>query len=98
PRVPLSLSKVAPGAPSIVWHEVALTGGTAAQFSEQITALEPLLARVWQARHSPKTGNPVYERPAAIVLYREDFRFLLDAIVPRQGRARADYDLVIASQ
>ena len=85
-------------ATSLAWHEVALTGGTAAEFSEQITALEPLLTRVWQARHSPKTGNPVYERPAAIVIYREDFRFLLDDVVPRQGRARADYDLVIASQ
>ena len=85
-------------ATSLAWHEVALTGGTGAEFSEQIAALEPLLARVWQARHSPKTGNPVYERPAAIVIYREDFRFLLDDVVPRQGRARADYDLIIASQ
>jgi hypothetical protein len=85
-------------ATSLAWHEVALTGNSAAEFSEQIAALEPLLARVWQARHSPKTGNPVYERPAAIVIYREDFRFLLDDIIPRQGRARADYDLVIASQ
>ena len=91
---PKSLS----GATSIVWHEVALTGGTAAEFSEQIEALEPLLAKVWQARHSPKTGNPVYERPAALVIYRDDYRFLLDDIIPRQGRARADYDLVIASQ
>jgi hypothetical protein len=85
-------------AASLAWQEVALTGRTAAEFSEQIAALEPLLARVWQARHSPKTGNPVYERPAAIIVYREDFRFLLDDVVPRQGRARADYDLVIASQ
>jgi hypothetical protein len=85
-------------ATSLAWQEVALRGSTAAEFSEQIAALEPLLARVWQARHSPKTGNPVYERPAAIVIYREDFRFLLDDVVPRLGRARADYDLVIASQ
>jgi len=85
-------------ATSLAWHEVGLVGGTAAQFSEQIAALEPLLGRVWQARHSPKTGNPVYERPAAIVIYREDFRFLLNGIIPQQGRARADYDLVIASQ
>jgi hypothetical protein len=85
-------------ATSLAWQEVALTGRTAAEFSEQIAALEPVLARVWQARHSPKTGNPVYERPAAIIIYREDFRFLLDDVVPRQGRARADYDLVIASQ
>ena len=86
------------GATSLLWHEVALTGSTAAEFSEQITAIEPLLAKVWQARHSPKTGNPVYERPVALVIYRDDFRFLLDEVIPAQGRARADYDLVIASQ
>jgi hypothetical protein len=91
---PKSLS----AATSLVWHEVALTGSTAAEFSEQIEALEPFLAKVWQARHSPKTGNPVYERPVALVIYRDDFRFLLDDVIPRQGRARADYDLVIASQ
>jgi hypothetical protein len=90
--------KALAAATSLVWHEVALTGGTAAEFSEQIEALEPFLAKVWQARHSPKTGNPVYERPVALVIYRDDFRFLLDDVVPRQGRARADYDLVIASQ
>jgi hypothetical protein len=90
--------KALAAATSLVWHEVALTGGTAAEFSEQIEALEPFLAKVWQARHSPKTGNPVYERPVALVIYRDDFRFLLDDVIPRQGRARADYDLVIASQ
>jgi hypothetical protein len=90
--------KALAAATSLVWHEVALTGSTAAEFSEQIEALEPFLAKVWQARHSPKTGNPVYERPVALVIYRDDFRFLLDGVIPRQGRARADYDLVIASQ
>jgi len=85
-------------ATSLVWQEVALSGHTAAEFSEQIEALEPFLARQWQARHSAKTGNPVYERPVALVLYRDDFRFLLDDVIPRQGRARADYDLIIASQ
>jgi hypothetical protein len=85
-------------ATSYLWHEVALTGTTAHEFSEQITALEPFLAKNWQARHSPKTGNPIYDRPVALVLYREDFRFLLDDVIPRQGKARADYDLVIASQ
>ena len=91
---PMSLS----AATTLAWHEVALTGNTAAEFSEQIEALEPLLAKVWQARHSPKTGNPIYERPVALVIYRDDYRFLLDDVIPRQGRARADYDLVIASQ
>ncbi|HWB47413.1 MAG TPA: hypothetical protein VG900_18430 [Hyphomicrobiaceae bacterium] len=90
--------KALSAATSLVWHEVALAGSTAAEFSDQINALEPVLAKIWQARHSPKTGNPIYERPAALVIYRDDFRFLLNDIIPQQGRARADYDLVIASQ
>jgi hypothetical protein len=32
------------------------------------------------------------------VLYRDDYRFLLDDVIPRRGQTRADYDLVIASQ
>ena len=85
-------------ATSLVWHEVALSGTTAHEFGEQIAALEPFLAKNWQARHSAKTGNPIYERPVALVIYREDFRFMLDEVIPRQGKARAGYDLVIASQ
>jgi hypothetical protein len=85
-------------ATSMVWHEAALTGTTSHDFSEQIAALEPFLAKSWQARHSPKTGNPVYENPVALVLYREDYRFLLENVIPRRGEGRADYDMVIASQ
>ena len=85
-------------ATSMVWHEAALTGSTSHDFSEQIAALEPFLAQNWQARHSPKTGNPVYENPVALVLYRDDYRFLLESVLPRRGEGRADYDMVIASQ
>jgi SAM-dependent methyltransferase len=91
PRSPAS-------ADSLVWQEVALTGGTSAEFTEQITALKPFLAQHWQAKHSEKTGNPIYERPVALIIYRSDFRFLLDQIIPRSGKTRADFDLVIASQ
>jgi SAM-dependent methyltransferase len=97
-EAPWLAPKAVSAATSLVWQEVALTGGTAAGFSEQIEALEPLLARVWQARHSAKTGNAIYERPVALVIYRDDFRFMLDGVIPHQGGARADYDLVIASQ
>ena len=97
-EAPWLAPKSVSAATSLEWHEVALTGTTAHDFSEQIGALEPFLAKNWQARHSPKTGNPVYERPVALVLYRDDFRFLLDDVIPKQGKARADYDLVIASQ
>ena len=83
---------------AFIWKEVALTGGTSSDFSDQITALEPFLAENWQARHSAKTGNPIYERPVALVIYRDDYRFLLNESIPRPGKTHADYDLVIASQ
>jgi SAM-dependent methyltransferase len=85
-------------ASSLVWHELPLTGTTAHRFESQITDLEPFLAENWKAGVSPKTGNPVYERPVVLVIYREDHKFLLDPILPRPGGTMASYDLVIASQ
>ncbi len=85
-------------ASSLVWHEMPLTGKTAYSFQEQITGLEPFLAENWKARVSPKTGNPVYERPVVLVIYREDHKFLLDPIIPKPGGMAANYDLIIASQ
>jgi hypothetical protein len=82
-------------ASSLVWHEAALTGTTAHSFEEQITALEPFLAENWRASVSPKTGNPVYERPVVLVIHRADHRFLLDAVLPRPGGTVANYDLVM---
>jgi hypothetical protein len=97
-EAPWLAPKALAAATSLLWQEVSLKGTTAHEFSEQIAALEPFLGKYWQARHSPRSGNPIYERPVALVLYREDFHFLLDDAIPTQGRARADYDLVIASQ
>jgi hypothetical protein len=85
-------------ASSMVWHEVALTGTSAHQFEQQITDLVPFLSQNWKAAVSPKTGNPVTERPVVLIIYREDHRFLLDPIIPRPGGTVANYDLVIASQ
>jgi hypothetical protein len=85
-------------AAGLVWHEVALRGSTAAEFDEQISDLQTFLSENWRARVSAKSGNPVYEKPVVLVIYREDCRFLLDGVLPRRGSVRADYDLVIASQ
>jgi SAM-dependent methyltransferase len=85
-------------ASSMVWQEVPLSGYSAYRFEQQITDLVPFLSRNWKAGVSAKTGNPVYERPVVLVLYREDHRFLLDPLVPRPGGAVANYDLVMASQ
>jgi hypothetical protein len=84
-------------ATSLVWHEVALSGNTSHEFEEQITVLQSFLAQNWTARVS-KSGNPIYDRPVVLVIYRDDQRFLLDSVVPKRGQSRADYDLVIASQ
>lgn len=84
-------------ATSLVWHEVALAGNTSNEFEDQVTALQSFLGKHWRAK-AGKHGNPVYERPAVLVIYREDQRFLLDPVIPKRGHAYADYDLVIASQ
>jgi hypothetical protein len=85
-------------ASSMVWHELRLTGNSAYRFDSQIADLEPFLADAWKAGVSRKTGNPVYERPVVLVIYREDHKFLLDPLLPRPGGTMAGYDLVIASQ
>ncbi len=82
---------------AFVWKEVALQGSCSHDFAQQMVELEPFLSDNWQARIS-KHGNPVYERPVVLVLYREDHRFLLDPVIPRLGQARADFNLVVASQ
>jgi SAM-dependent methyltransferase len=85
-------------ATSLVWHEERLRGTTSHDFEEQITRLQPFLSENWTARVSRTSGNPVYEKPVVLALYRDDYRFLLDHVRPRRGVSVADYDLVIASQ
>src|SRR5215472_4973590 len=85
-------------ATSLVWHELSLTGNTAHEFEAQITDLQPFLAEHWRALVSPTSGNPIYEKPVVLVIFREDHKFLLDQVRPRRGVSHADYDLVIASQ
>ena len=85
-------------ATSLVWHELSLTGSTAHEFETQITELGPFLADNWRALMSRTSGNPVYEKPVVLVIYREDHKFLLDQVRPRRGFTDAEYDLVIASQ
>lgn len=83
---------------ALVWREVGLEGSSAHSFEQQIEDLRPFLSDVWRAKVSPATGVPVYERPVVLVLYRSDHRFLLEPALPKRDGARADFDLVIASQ
>ncbi|WP_051389950.1 hypothetical protein [Bradyrhizobium sp. Ec3.3] len=97
-EAPYLSASLASRASKLVWHEVALSGRTAAEYERQINDLEPFLAQHWKASVSKKSGNPIYERPVVLVLYLQSCRFLLDRVIPRQGAIMADYDLVIASQ
>ncbi len=94
---PWLTTRSAAAASSFVWKECALTGNTAHEFGEQIADLSPFLVENWQTRIS-KRGNPVYDRPVVLILYREDHKFLLDQIIPQRGATRADFDLIMASQ
>jgi hypothetical protein len=97
-EAPWLTAKSPAAANSMVWREVSLTGNSSADFERQIGELQPFLNENWRASVSPKSGNPVYERPIAVVIYREDHRFMLDPIIPHPGRTEANFDLIIASQ
>lgn len=80
------------------WWDVPLEGETAHDFSRQIGELDEILQQGWQTKSSPKTGNPVYVKPSALVLYRKDHAFSLNELIPQRGDRMGDYDLVIAAQ
>ena len=82
----------------VAWLEVPLKGSTTAEFERQILDLQPFLDANWRTRLSAATGRLLPETPAVVVLYREDCRFILEDVIPREGAAAADFDLVLASQ
>ncbi|HEX2152388.1 MAG TPA: hypothetical protein VHL52_00215 [Acidimicrobiia bacterium] len=82
----------------VVWREVALEGDTTHDFATQIRDLFDPLADDWKVETSPKTGNPVYVRPAVVVIYRADHEFILRSMIPRSDMAPGSYDLIIAAQ
>jgi len=85
-------------AAALNWQEVRLTGNCAHEYAEQIEQLGPTLNYGWETKPSPKTGNPVYQRPSILILYRDDHKFPLDSVIPKPGRTFESYDLILASQ
>lgn len=85
------------------WKEVVLTGGSSHEFDEQLKDVQHEIADIWQTKQSQTTGNPIYDEPSVLVIYREDHRFVLDQAIPRPSNpgfaeTLPGYDLVIASQ
>ncbi len=97
-EAPRLMPRDAQQAAALHWQEVRLTGSTAHEYAEQIEDLGPSLASGWQTTPSPRTGNPLVVRPSVLVIYREDHKFLLDAVIPKPGRIFEHYDLILASQ
>ncbi|MBN9002696.1 MAG: hypothetical protein J0H75_11760 [Rhizobiales bacterium] len=97
-EAPWLAPRAAAAAAGMVWREVGLRGQSAGEFEAQIAELKPFLQENWRASVSDRSGMPIYERPVALILYREDHQFLLDSVIPRAGRAEANFDLIIASQ
>lgn len=94
-----SLTPAADKDDNTVWIEAPLDGSTADDFSGQIHGLFDQLAHAWEVVTSPRTGNPLYARPAVLVLYRRDREFILKDVIPRRGSTGAgEYDLIVASQ
>ena len=85
-------------AAALNWQEVRLRGSSAHEYADQIEQLGAALNYGWKTRLSAKSGNPVYERPSVLILYREDHKFLLDGVIPKPGRIFESYDLIVASQ
>jgi len=85
-------------AAALNWQEVRLSGNSAHQYAEQIEELTTTLAYGWETKPSQSSGNPIYVRPSVLIIYRDDQRFLLDAVIPKPGRTFEDYDFILASQ
>lgn len=84
--------------PNFKRWDIALEGKTAKHFDMQLRDLTEIVREGWQTKASEKTGNPLYVNPAMIVLYREDQKFALDAVIPDHGPMQDGYDLVICAQ
>ncbi len=80
------------------WREVKLEGTNAYNYREQLESLHDMFAEGWETQTSKVSGNPVFKRPSVVVIYREDHRILLDAVIPRPGIQTWNYDFILASQ
>ncbi len=85
-------------AAALNWKTVELDGDSSYGFGQQLRSIDEFLVDGWQVTASPATGNPLYVRPTVLIIYRKDYKFLLDSVVPRRGQTAADYDLILASQ
>lgn len=91
-REALDLVKMSDDSPyDLAWREVALDGNRSYDFQQQIARLYGDLSREWLI-HQGAHGQPVYERPSVVTIYRKDHRFPLADIIPKPGQRQRRYD------
>lgn len=84
-------------AAKLEWKVVELEGASSFEFEQQMSELQGFLAEHWKTK-TGKNGGLMPETPTVLVIYRKDCKFILDDVIPREGQARADFDLILASQ
>ena len=47
-----------------------------------------LLQKNWQVERHPKSGNPTYKIPSALIIHREDQSFPLDHLIPNKNNTK----------
>lgn len=90
--------RVTDGGQRATWRTIALEGTSAADFDDEIRSLLPSISEDWRVSADLETGNPKYEQPTVLVIYRRDREFILRPVIPAPDRVEGRYDLVIASQ
>ncbi len=83
---------------NINWDIVSLKGNTSYEFFSQLNKLDYLLQKNWQVERHPKSGNPTYKIPSALIIHREDQSFPLDHLIPNKNNTKETFDLILASQ
>ena len=64
---------------------------------EQLRKLGPILKESWRVEEN-KYGNTTYENPSVMVIYRKDYEYALDQIIPTIESSFNEFDLVMVSQ
>jgi len=80
------------------WLDVPLEGNTSYQFDEQINDLGRIVQEWWKTTPSERTGNPIYDSPSVMVIYRKDHEWPLAPVIPQEGDSNLEYDLIVAAQ
>ncbi len=80
------------------WLDVPLEGSTSYEFDEQIRDLGTVVQDWWKTTPSERTGNPLYDTPSVLVLYRKDHEWPLEPVIPQEGDPNMEYDLIVAAQ